>query len=94
MNTTITALQLKHSTQGWAKLIGLGQSVDKTAKLDDSTMKTVGIDTLEYQVSSNALSTLEGLLRGATSPVEIDVVVSMVQKKGVASLQIESAEPL
>ena len=73
MNTTITALQLKHSTQGWSKLIGLGQPVDKSTKLDDSTMTTVGIDTLEYAVSKNAISTLEGLLRGANTPDEIEV---------------------
>lgn len=92
MNSIITAIQIKYSTQGWAKLIGLGKHIDKQTKLDDSTMNTVGFELLEFSITQSALPQLHAILANSDSPVEINASVSMVQKKGVAAIQIESAE--
>ena len=91
MNTTITALQLKYSTQGWTKLFALGSPVDSKLNLDDSTMTTVGVETLEYAVNPNAIASIESLLRGAENPVPMEVDISGGQKKGMAVLKIEKA---
>ncbi len=92
MNTTIIAVQLKHSTQGWSKLIALGDSVDKTTNLDDSTMRTVGVDILEYGVHEDAVSTLDSIMKGNNSTINLDVTLKAVQRKGVAALEIQSIE--